>query len=1288
MKKKVALSATAIAVLASTVPTHVAPVEATGNVIYVDSTKLSSNGDFSGAGTKDYPYRQLSTAIEKAQSGDTIIVIGEGYVNDLWDGTPWYIDKDITIRGEGSIPPTVSVRTPGIILGANVTFENVALGLANKTHDAIFANGHELNLINVSRAKGTRQVDLFAGGLAGATKYSAGNNPVINVITNNQFVGTINGEPVYSEFGGIYAGSMNGTYDKSAKIKVSNTGSTGILKVVSMHSSGAWQADPGNMLDHTEPALPQADPNTLVNYGDVEVTLENINLTVNGNTSPTATTTLKVIGKNFTSVNSNNIDNLELEGTTFTVSQNIFTNGLNQLTLSSNAILELTNYDEGNFEVSTYKGTGAIALPKQGVTVNIGNDFTSSDEVTFYLAGYNPFANSNGNATKNHVYFTTPSDNATINYEPSYVDEKLRLEPIQKGSRIEWTVIDPKNPPVTPDQPEPPKEEEGGDELPELPTITGFNISEQDKTLTKNVSEFNGPQLISIPFSVTTKEDLSNYYYLFLEEYEDLKVTVGEHEAVLTDDENDVSCFYVEDLNMYIYLQPTDEDDLSQQEITIEFKEDGIYVAPEVGTYNIGLSLNGQTLDTTLTIQGEDPDPVLPPTPPVDPEPEEPKDEEVVISEFRVSDSKVDVQANQSFQATYGFTVVGTKDETNIDLTKHPLEFSLGGSKAEYREATNDYYIADKGLTVKVNRVNGENTYQLVVSGFSQNLQMGDNTLTMGIKDTNVSTDLTLSVKPPTVTNVSFPDGSTKTVDVDKAKLGVEFQFGLGFTDEDHSPLDFKDIGYAVSINGKETVLNGVDYALADSDLKVTFTKKANGLWQAFLFKSDTDGNRLPLPVGTYNIKAVSESSQDFEFSIVVEEPTTEPDNKEEEKEEPTTPPSTDGGNNGGSSSGGGTQPTPPPSSGGSTGGNTGGTTTPPSTGGGNSGGSSSGGGTTTPPSTGGTQPTPPPSTGGTVTPTPTPTPTPVPPKQEVTNQVEGLKDLAKELQEKVDSLMTDISVQENGTILDLVGDSDDLSNVSTLEITKEGLFINVDGEKIKFNTSLDLSNIDWDNTRVLRVGGGPVPHKHNGEGISITTANFNNLLITSKEPEPFTDVNEDDWFKQYVEDAYNYGLVNGTTAETFDPDGAITRAQLAVILARAFELEPTSEDSALSDIGDKWYASEVQALVDAGIIKGFSDGTFGGDKPVTRQQMALMLTRTVQSQGKDVTLPTKAELDKVKLGGLDKTSEEASDAIKYLALMEAVMSGPDIDFRPNSIATRAQATKVLVNTLPRTGLY
>ena len=278
---------------------------------------------------------------------------------------------------------------------------------------------------------------------------------------------------------------------------------------------------------------------------------------------------------------------------------------------------------------------------------------------------------------------------------------------------------------------------------------------------------------------------------------------------------------------------------------------------------------------------------------------------------------------------------------------------------------------------------------------------------------------------------------------------------------------------------------------------------------------------------------------------------------------------------------------------------------------------------------------------------------------------------------------MTDIAIQDNGTIIDLVGDNDDLSNVDTLELTPEGLFINVEGEKVKFNTELDLSNIDWDNTRVIRVGGGAVPHKQNGEGLTITTSNFNNLLITSKEPEPFTDVNDDDWFKQDVEDMFNYGFTTGTTATTYSPNESINRAQFAVMLARAFELQQASKENTLSDIGDKWYASEVQALVDAGIIKGFNDGTFGGEKNLTRQQAATMLVNVLKYLGVNTEVT-----EGVQFSDLDKIGEHAKGSVEYLASKGVLVNGEDVNFNPYKNLTRAQMAKMLVKSVRLTGLY
>ena len=52
-----------------------------------------------------------------------------------------------------------------------------------------------------------------------------------------------------------------------------------------------------------------------------------------------------------------------------------------------------------------------------------------------------------------------------------------------------------------------------------------------------------------------------------------------------------------------------------------------------------------------------------------------------------------------------------------------------------------------------------------------------------------------------------------------------------------------------------------------------------------------------------------------------------------------------------------------------------------------------------------------------------------------------------------------------------------------------------------------------------------------------------------------FTDVKAGSWYAPYVGTAYSYGIVNGRTANTFDPEGTITRQEAAAMVARAAKL-------------------------------------------------------------------------------------------------------------------------------------
>ena len=319
------------------------------------------------------------------------------------------------------------------------------------------------------------------------------------------------------------------------------------------------------------------------------------------------------------------------------------------------------------------------------------------------------------------------------------------------------------------------------------------------------------------------------------------------------------------------------------------------------------------------------------------------------------------------------------------------------------------------------------------------------------------------------------------------------------------------------------------------------------------------------------------------------------------------------------------------------------------------------------------------------------PTPPTEDTKPELSNGIENLKDLDKELQEKVDSIIVDSVIQEHGLSLSIIGDSEDIQHVNKIEVTKDGIFAIVDDQKLKFDVSLEGLNLDLENARAIRVDKSrnsivrhsAVPHKNTNGGLKITSNNLENILITSKVSEPFEDVDDMDWFKQDVEEAYNYGFTTGTSATTYSPSADITRGQFAVMIARALELTSSSSKNGLSDIEGKWYQNEAQALYEAGIIKGFNDGTFGGEKKLTRQQATIMIVNMLKHTGVNAEVT-----GDVQFADMDKISEQAQDAVKYLASQDILVNGEGVNFNPNNNLTRAQMAKMLVRSLRLTDLY
>lgn len=109
-----------------------------------------------------------------------------------------------------------------------------------------------------------------------------------------------------------------------------------------------------------------------------------------------------------------------------------------------------------------------------------------------------------------------------------------------------------------------------------------------------------------------------------------------------------------------------------------------------------------------------------------------------------------------------------------------------------------------------------------------------------------------------------------------------------------------------------------------------------------------------------------------------------------------------------------------------------------------------------------------------------------------------------------------------------------------------------------------------------------------------------------------FIDVDPDTWFDGQVGLASAIGYINGFEDNTFRPNQPITRSEVAVILARALGLTQTGTPP-FSDGAEipQWAAPSVAAVAAAGYMKGYPDGSFGGDRQVTRAEASVLIYRS-----------------------------------------------------------------------------
>lgn len=178
-----------------------------------------------------------------------------------------------------------------------------------------------------------------------------------------------------------------------------------------------------------------------------------------------------------------------------------------------------------------------------------------------------------------------------------------------------------------------------------------------------------------------------------------------------------------------------------------------------------------------------------------------------------------------------------------------------------------------------------------------------------------------------------------------------------------------------------------------------------------------------------------------------------------------------------------------------------------------------------------------------------------------------------------------------------------------------------------------------------------------------------------------FTDVRTDSWYYEAVTFVADRGYFNGTGGGLFTPNMNMNRGMFVTVLGRmaGVDVDHYSGESTFSDVSsDKYYAPYVAWGVEAGIVKGFEDGTFQPKKDITREQMAAMMRRYCDYCG--ISLDMSNENWMGRYTDYDEISSWALEDMTWAVSVGLMKGKTNTTINPKDMATRAQVAQVIKN--------
>ena len=181
----------------------------------------------------------------------------------------------------------------------------------------------------------------------------------------------------------------------------------------------------------------------------------------------------------------------------------------------------------------------------------------------------------------------------------------------------------------------------------------------------------------------------------------------------------------------------------------------------------------------------------------------------------------------------------------------------------------------------------------------------------------------------------------------------------------------------------------------------------------------------------------------------------------------------------------------------------------------------------------------------------------------------------------------------------------------------------------------------------------------------------------TARKATDFKDFDRNAWYADAVSAAMDNGLLYGKSSTIIDPNGDMTRAEMAAIINRSFGCYKAADISQYKDVAkSKWYYKDVALAVQMGTYNGRSSSSMAPDSPITRQEAMTVVARALELDYDSYS--------KTDLSAFSDRSEISNWALPYVRAMVGAdyIHGRGKVLAPLDNITRAEFAQIFHNII------